>query len=201
MGGPGARRDRPGVAARQRRPASSPASAYQDYGAACSAAPTRHEGYQGHRQRGAASPSGRVSYALGLEGPAVTVDTACSSSLVALHLAAQALRRGECSLALAGGVTVMATPGAFVEFAPAARAGRRRPLQGVLRRRRRHRLGRGRRHARARAAFRRAAQRPRDPRGRPRLRRQPGRRLQRPDRAERPLAAARDPRRRWPTPG
>ena len=73
------------------------------------------EGYVGTGTAGSVI-SGRVSYVLGLEGPALTVDTGCSSSLVTMHMASQALRSGECTLALAGGVTVMATPGAFVEF-------------------------------------------------------------------------------------
>ncbi|MHC3475580.1 SDR family NAD(P)-dependent oxidoreductase, partial [Streptomyces sp. 7R007] len=89
---------------------------YHDYGAGTAPRDPRLEGY-GWLAGSGSLLSGRTAFTFGLEGPAVTVDTACSSSLVAMHLACQALRQGECDLALAGGVTVMATPGAFVDFA------------------------------------------------------------------------------------
>ncbi|MEU2625413.1 type I polyketide synthase, partial [Streptomyces sp. NPDC007157] len=88
---------------------------YHDYATLMDSVPEELEGFIGNGNA-ASIATGRVAYTFGFEGPAVTVDTACSSSLVTLHLAVQSLRSGETTLALAGGVTIMSTPGTYVEF-------------------------------------------------------------------------------------
>nr|WP_270890125.1 beta-ketoacyl synthase N-terminal-like domain-containing protein [Streptomyces sp. DHE17-7] len=135
---------------------------YHDYAAGAADAAGDLEGLLPVGTAGGAL-SGRIAYALGLNGPALTVDTACSSSLVALHLACRSLRAGESDLALAGGVAVMATPAAFTGFSRLRGLSRNCRLQSLV-------TGgtgaacRGAGPAAARAAVRRPPQRPSRPR-------------------------------------
>ncbi|MEK8168870.1 polyketide synthase [Streptomyces sp. M19] len=112
LGGVRARRDRPDTGAGHPRRCVL-GVVYDDYGTRLANPSKDFEGYLFNGSSGSVA-SGRISYTFGLTGPAVTVDTACSSSLVSLHLACQALRRAECTLALAGGATFLSTPWSFV---------------------------------------------------------------------------------------